>query len=269
MTFTFFFAPSLRSGEGGGGRGVHIYIPVWKNLSGVKKCLAAIARTTADLPCTVTLIDDGNTASISRRLTCLGRTLKYRTNRGFTASINTARKDFLERAEPGDFFVLLNSDTIPQKNWLMELLKAVKKYPDTGIFSAQLLSPKDHLLVVGGGTRPVLQKNGGFIPLNFFVRRGRSRDFKRDAVNPWAEFAAVLITYACLKNVGSFNEHLKHFGSDVEFCYRAREKKLLTRYITSSRIIHTRHESLDQNPPAMILKMLRTDLIILKKILSK
>lgn len=245
---------------------IFIYIPFWKNLNELRECLQAISKNTLYLNYSTILIDDGSHQQIPEHLPGLERTVKHARNKGFTYSINTARKDFLKTAKATDFLLLLNSDTLPQHNWLSELSKAALKYKDTGIFAAQTISSAKK--VIGGGTRHILNKKQGLLPLDKLVLSGAPGKFGADKVYPWAEFAAVLITPACLKKCGAFAGRFRHFGSDVEYCYRARAKGFQTRYIAKSKVIHKKQSSLKKLTLEHRLLLLE-DLKKLKRTLAK
>ncbi|MFC1517428.1 glycosyltransferase [Candidatus Margulisiibacteriota bacterium] len=243
----------------------YIYIPVWGNLNDLKYCIQSIKLNTTHPFYTINLIDDGNPKDIAKQLSQHGRVIKNPENTGFTHSCNEARQDFFSTAHKDDVFILLNSDTLPQKDWLTELIKAKDKYSDTGIFASLTLGTKNKFY---GGTRNPLNKNKGLIPLDKMVKTGKLADFKGNKVNPWAEFAAVLISYQCLKKCGAFNEKLIYYGSDAEYCYRANKKGFKTKYISASHVKHKKHSSLKQLNWKQRLQLI-ADLKMLKILLRK
>ena len=99
---------------------------------------------------------DGSAHSINS--SCLNITvIKSTSNKGFAVGNNVAAKD-----AKGDWLVLLNSDAIPEKDWLLEIFKAVCRYPDIVIFGSTQINyhhPKvldgagDHYHIVGTAWR--------------------------------------------------------------------------------------------------------------------
>ena len=57
--------------------------------------------------------------------------IKSTSNKGFAVGNNAAAK-----VAKGDWLVLLNSDAIPEKDWLLEIFEAVCRYPDIVIFGS-------------------------------------------------------------------------------------------------------------------------------------
>jgi len=99
---------------------------------------------------------DGSAHSInSSRLNI--NIIKSTSNKGFAVGNNAAAKD-----AKGGWLVLLNSDAIPEKDWLSEIFKAVCRYPDIVIFGSTQINyhhPKvldgagDHYHVFGAAWR--------------------------------------------------------------------------------------------------------------------
>ncbi|MFC4077974.1 glycosyltransferase family 2 protein [Salinithrix halophila] len=103
---------------------VSVIIPVRNQLAFTRQCLAAI-RTYTPLPHEVIFVDndstDGTTSFLRKRVKQeVGSTwIRNPVNRGFAAAVNQGMK----KAQ-GEYFLLLNNDTLVSSRW-MELLLAV------------------------------------------------------------------------------------------------------------------------------------------------
>ncbi len=72
--------------------------------------------------------------------------IKSTVNKGFAAGNNAAIED-----AKGDWLVLLNSDAIPEQDWLLEIFKAVCRYPDIVIFGSTQINYHHPKVLDGAG----------------------------------------------------------------------------------------------------------------------
>lgn len=115
---------------------VSILIVTYDSAQFIEPCLGAILRNTKYPRYEVVIVDNNstdNTRDLVRRFTEIdGRIhlVTLPTNRGFAAANNAAAKRAC-----GDYFVLLNADTMVSPGWLGRLIRHFERDPEIGLLS--------------------------------------------------------------------------------------------------------------------------------------
>ncbi len=150
------------------------------------------------------------------------RVIKHKTNRGFSAAVNTGA-----RAAKGDLLLLINTDVIPQDNFLES---ATKLFDDAKVFAVSL-HEKNYGPAKGSFSEGYIQLAMGLetkeIQQSFYVSGG-SGLFRREY---WME-------------MGGMDEKLlsPFYWEDIDICYRASKRGYINLWSPDGKVVHN-HES--------------------------
>ena len=143
------------------------------------------------------------------------------------------------RQAKGEYLVFLNDDTIPQDNWLDELVRIADKRQDVGIVGSKLLIPKDRTIQHAG---VVCSAN----KTHYHIYRGCPEDFP--AANKQREYkvvtgACLLIRKELFNAVGGFDERFINGMEDIDLCLKvdALNKRII--YNPKSVVLHYEGQS--------------------------
>ena len=194
-----------------------------------------------------------------------------KTNLGFTGGNNLLIQPALESADPPDYVLLLNPDTIVRPDAFTALLDFMERNSAVGIAGSRLEDPD------GTPQRSAFR----FIsPLGEFegqIRLGPvTRLFSRWVVAPpvvdyacqtdWLAGASMIVRRAVFDRAGLLDEGYFTYFDDIDFCFTARKCGWSTWYVPSSRIIHLVGQSTGVNTtprrlPAYLLEARRRYLL--------
>lgn len=164
-------------------------------------------------------------------------------NRGFTGGNNTVTRAALASADPPDYLLLLNADTIVQDGALEALVEFMDRHPRTGIAGSALLSP--HGAVQASPFR--------FQGIATELDRGLRLGVVSKLLSPWslvpptpleacpAEWvsgACMILRREMLEEIGLLDEGLYTYFDDIDICLRAKRAGWETWYVPGSRIVH-------------------------------
>lgn len=168
--------------------------------------------------------------------------ISNKSNVGFAKANNQAIK-----IAQGEYFLLLNSDTVVQPEAIVNLLQfAQESNPSIGLIAASLLNP-NHTYQPQGGFFPSLLTLaiqqfflddlplvGRFLPsLQFRYRRAE------DVQNAdWVGGTALLIKQSVIDKIGLLDESIFMYAEDIDYCYRAKQAGFQAVIYHQSQIMH-------------------------------
>lgn len=164
-------------------------------------------------------------------------------NLGFTGGNNCLIRAALASADPPEYFLLLNADTVVEPGALGALVALMDAHPRAGIAGSLLLSP-------GGEVQASPFRFGGILTeLDRGMRLGAvSRLLRRSSVvmpTPeracavdWVSGASMIVRRTCLDRIGLLDEGLFTYFDDVDLCLRARRAGWETWFEPASRVVH-------------------------------
>lgn len=164
-------------------------------------------------------------------------------NRGFTGGNNIVIREALGSADPPEYVLLLNADTLVRPGALQALVDFMDHQPRAGIGGSMLLSPEG---VVQASPFRFL---GIATELDRGLRLGVvSRLLSRWAAVPpnpgttceceWVSGASMILRRSMLERVGLLDEGLYTYFDDVDLCLRARRAGWESWYVPESRVVH-------------------------------
>lgn len=155
--------------------------------------------------------NDGTIAAVAERDPRI-RVLRAGSNLGFAAGNNLAA-----RAAKAEWLVLLNPDAFPEPDWLAEIKRATRRYPEAAMFGSTQLRAGDPSVLDGAGDH--------YHPLGLAWRGGEGSpaetvDTDNDVFGPCA--AAAAYRYAVFERAGGFSEDFFCYYEDVDLAFRLR-----------------------------------------------
>src|SRR4051794_11051472 len=152
-------------------------------------CLLSLSREIVRIPgARVEVCENGTGGDAAERLqkviddhgwgSWAGLTVVY-PNRGFTGGNNLLIRAALESADPPEYVLLLNADTIVQERALETLVEFMDRHPKAGIAGSQFLSPDGEIQSSPFRFPSVVSELDGGLQLGLL-----SRSLTRWAVSP-------------------------------------------------------------------------------------
>jgi len=203
----------------------------WNGQAYLENCLASLLEQ--DYPLTETImVDNGSTDSsvayVERSFPSV-KIIETGRNLGFAGGMNTGIS-----SSTGDIVILLNNDTIVDRDWLVTLIECMESDCRIGIAGSKVFFSD-------GVT---LQHAGGFVsyPLGFAHHYGyREQDegsFDAVADVPYVTGAAMAIRKSLLHVIGGLDANYFFYYEDVDLCYRARSAGWRVVFAPESRLVH-------------------------------
>lgn len=219
-----------------------IIIPSFNTKKLLKECLESVISNqpsaTRKKPTTeIIVVDNGSTDS---SVDYLKKVAKDKTiqiilldqNWGFAGAVNRG----INKAT-GKLILLLNSDTLVQKNTLKRTIEFAQEHPQS-IIGLQLVNPDKsiqpsvyHFPSISGAIKEFwLEKKDSY--QKYYPQS--KKPIKVDAVTG----AAMLIPKKIIKKVGSFDEKYFFYFEDLDYCHRVRKKGFEVYYLPSAKVFH-------------------------------
>jgi GT2 family glycosyltransferase len=146
-----------------------------------------------------------------------------------------------------DYILILNNDTILDKNTIAEFLNAAKKYPKAGIFSPKIYFARGfeyHKKYKQNELGKVIWYAGGEIDWNnvyasnYGVDQVDNGQFDQEREIDFATGACMFIRASTLKRVGLFDERYYLYMEDVDLSMRMKKYQYTIYYIPSAYLWH-------------------------------
>jgi len=139
----------------------------------------------------------------------------------------------------GEFIVILNPDTIVEKNWLEELFIAHNKYGD-GLYQPKIISLNEP---------GVIQSTGNMIHIfgfGFARDKGKNIIDKKENIEKvgYASGTCLFTSRKVIEKVGLLDEFLFLYHDDLDFGWRAAQMGINSYYVPKSKIFHAESYSL-------------------------
>jgi GT2 family glycosyltransferase len=186
-----------------------IIIVSYQDKEDLEKCVASIEKNCTDYNL---IIEDNNIPG---------------QNIGYTKAVNAGIKK-----GSGQFFWLLNSDTIVLEGTQQELIKQLSYSEKTGIAGSMQRDPDNLDRIRFGG---VLKLFPGGVHEPGSMSKGDCRFPKKQT---WTNFASAMIKNSVFEKIGLLDERYFLIFSDSDFCLMAREKSFEVWYCPTSQVLH-------------------------------
>jgi hypothetical protein len=152
--------------------------------------------------------------------------IENKSNLGFTGGNNIGIKYALNNLS--DYILLLNNDTIPDSNFVGNIVQSALENCNAGITGCKIYD-KNGAVWFGGGR--LLKKLG-----TVSISKVNTTSIKREVT--FITGCVWFVKKEVFENIGYLNEKYFMYFEDVEFCYRAIEAGFKLYYDPSIEIIH-------------------------------
>ena len=169
-------------------------------------------------------------------------------NLGFTGGNNAILRPAMQWADPPQYFLLLNADTIVRPNALRSLIDFMDQHPNIGIAGCRLEEPD------GTPQRSAFRFQSPASEFENSLKLGLvTRLLKRWVVAPpvrdhafatdWVSGACMIIRRDVLEDCGFLDEGFYTYFDDCDFCLNARRKGWSTWYVPAAHVVHLKGQS--------------------------
>jgi len=213
-----------------------VIIPCFNGAKVIVECLESVFRLDY-CPLEVVVVDDcsgDDSAGIISRDFPRARLLKNRENKGFARTVNTGI-----RAARGEIIVLLNMDTVVEKDWLREMVLALSGDRSVGIVGSKIFSPGKKVLQHAGG---LVFENGLTVHIGRNEEDRGQYEEKREV--DYVCGAALGFRRDLLEKIGGFREiYRPMYYEDTDLALRARRAGYKVVYAPRSVLVHRENVS--------------------------
>ena len=182
----------------------------------------------------ITLIDNNSTDDSllkikNEKINIVSHKSNYMFAKGYNKAIIDLKND------DSDFFLLLNNDTICDKNILDAFSEALDKYGDDCIMGPKILYMNDK--------KKIWYAGGNFGLFNFFVshrgiRKKDEKPFNKDCLTDYITGCCLFISKKNYLKLNGFDEKFNMYGEDVDLSIRAQNLGIKCYYISNARLWH-------------------------------
>jgi N-acetylglucosaminyl-diphospho-decaprenol L-rhamnosyltransferase len=162
-------------------------------------------------------------------------------NRGFTGGNNLVVRPLLKSADPPEYVLLLNADTIVLERALEALVQFMDDHPEAGIAGSQLLSPSGAVQASPFRFQNALSELDRGLRLGIvskLLSSGNPVQTTTAHRADWVSGASMILRRSMLDQIGLLDEGLYTYFDDIDICLRAQRAAWETWYVPQSRIIH-------------------------------
>lgn len=164
-------------------------------------------------------------------------------NRGFSAGNNLLIRPALEWAEPPDYVLLLNSDTIVKEHALDALVEFMDRHPRAGIAGSRMLWPNGEIRASPFRFSCIASEFDRGLRLGIVSKLLSPWGLvppapKEPAIVEWVSGASMILRRTMLEEIGLLDEGLYTYFDDPDICLRARRAGWQTWYEPASQVIH-------------------------------
>ena len=166
-----------------------------------------------------------------------------KTNLGFTGGNNLLLRPALQSADPPQYVLLLNPDTIVRPNAFKALVDFMDQNPRVGIAGSRLEDPD------GTPQRSAFRFQSAISEFESNLRLGLvSKLLNRWIVAPpvvdhacetdWVSGASMIVRREVFAHTGLLDEGYFTYYDDIDFCLNAKKQGWPTWYVPTSRVVH-------------------------------
>ncbi|MFO0907047.1 MAG: glycosyltransferase family 2 protein [Isosphaeraceae bacterium] len=164
-------------------------------------------------------------------------------NQGFCGGNNLVIRPALASADPPEYVLLLNADTVVQPHALDALVDFMDAHPRAAIAGSQLHWPDGTIQCSPFRFPGVISELDRGLNLGLFSKRVERWGIvvptpKHDAPAEWVSGASMILRRSFLEQQGLLDEGLYTYFDDVDICMRAHRAGWESWYVTTSHIVH-------------------------------
>lgn len=216
-----------------------IAIVNWNTRELLRQCLQSVFDQTQRYSFEIIVVDnastDGSAEMVAAEFPTV-RLIKNEDNRGFAAANNQAL-----RISEGEYFLLLNSDTVVLEGALDALVDFLEEHPGIGGVGARLLNGQGQVSISAYRFPRVLHE---FFGRCFLLDTYRLSAYpnQRTTEEPfpvdWPCGACFLVRRTAIEQAGPLDEDFWLYSEEVEWCYRIWKAGWPIYYLPQARVVH-------------------------------
>jgi len=209
---------------------ITVIIVNWNGGNLLQRCLLHLQMQSYQ-PERILLMDNGSSdGSAQLAAQVSGVTVRYlNENWGFAAANNRA----LDECDT-EWVALLNPDALPDKDWLLNLIKASQQYPAISVFGSKQIQLESPDKIDGKGD---IYHISGLLWRDGYGKTQSDDDNIGQAIfSPCA--CAALYRLSALKQVGGFDEDFFCYVEDVDLGFRLQLGNYSARYVPDAIVYH-------------------------------
>jgi GT2 family glycosyltransferase len=164
-------------------------------------------------------------------------------NLGFTGGNNLVIRRAISSADPPEYVLLLNADTVVSEGAFEALVRFMEQHPRAGIAGSRLEDPdgtpqgtpfRFH------GIASELDRGLGIGMVSRVLRRWAACPPKPASASPvdWVAGASMIIRRQVIETVGPLDDGFFAYFEDMDYCLNAARAGWQTWYVPESRIVH-------------------------------
>lgn len=210
---------------------VSVIVVNWNGEKFIKSCLSSLRIQTYPKK-EIILVDNGswdNSLAIVEKYFPEVRVIKLAQNCGFAKANNIA----LEQAK-GEFICLLNNDAFPENNWMEELVKTIKTYPEAAAVGSKMLNFDNREIIDSAGD--------GYTRMGWpdKIGSGTKINDKYERIRAVISICAGAALYrrSVLDKIGFFDEDFFSYLEDVDLSLRINMMGYNCIYVPSGIVYH-------------------------------
>lgn len=233
---------------------VSIVILNWNRPSDTLECLKSVKRLRiADYSLNIILVDNGSTDNSVKKIKSYIQNTKYNIrilvndqNLGFAEGNNVGIRHAIKNG--ANYILVLNNDTVVDKDLIIELIKAAKKYPKAGAFSPKIYFAKGHEFHKDRYKESELGKviwyAGGDIDWNNVYGKTRGVDevdkgqFDKTGETDFVTGTCTLLRRKTLEDTGFFDKKYFMYYEDTDLSQRMKKKGWKILYVPKAKLWH-------------------------------
>lgn len=200
--------------------------------------------------CEVVVVDDGSWDDsvdfLTKEYKGKIKLIKHTKNRGFSAAVNTG-----VRATKGDLILLLNTDVLPEKNFLESLLP---HFEDPKVFAVST-----HEEGYGGAK--------GYFG-DGYIQLGMTSETKSAHPSFYVSGGSGVFRKSIWQKLGGMDEKLlsPFYWEDIDLCYRAAKRGYLNLWEPKGKVVHKHESTISKFPKKYVARVKeRNQLLMLWK----
>ncbi|MVP01465.1 glycosyltransferase family 2 protein [Paenibacillus lutrae] len=235
-------------------------------------CLQSVYQSATSYTYEVILIDnnssDNSVAWIQEEFPQV-KLIRNRENVGFSRANNQGI-----RAAAGKYILLLNSDTILERNTLQIMIDFMSNNPEVGASGCKIVLPDGSLdkACKRGFPTPSASFYYAFGISKWFPNNPRFNQYQLSHLNPDDEYtvdclvgAFMLVRREVIEQAGMLDEDFFMYGEDVDWCYRIKQAGWQIYYYPRTQIIHYKGASSRRKPYKIIYEFHRAMILFHRK----
>lgn len=199
---------------------VYIILINYNNYKDTIQCVASLRKINYN-SYTIVIVDnssmDDSAAHLKSELKdCI--LIESKKNLGFAGGNNIGMKYALKKG--ADFILLLNNDTLVEKNFLSNMVAAFSKGKDIGIVGCKIMYyPQTNKIWFGGGKIDWFK----FIGIHFGMRENDTGQVDLEKEIDFMTGCCMLIKREVVEKVGGLPEEYFMYFEDVDYCVKVKE----------------------------------------------